>query len=378
VRQPLLLAAALLGAVAPLSAQSSAPAITLSGYVQPQFERVVLREGTEPTDHALLRRAVLTVDAAPLAGWSGRVQVDLGPLTTRNDILLRDAYLRYTGWASRGLTVTIGNQKLPYSRSYLVPAMRRGLIERPVTGTRSLGTPGRSLSVKLDGRIATIWQWSAAVASTLHDPDIAVVHLDGVAESAADWNEGVLAAGRVELHPLGPMAAGQGDFGGPPRVMLALGGYTWTNDGDRDTYTSGGRSTSATHADLDHARALEASAAFRGHRLSVDAEYHHLTGRTVDPAFTGGVYRAGAVAMDAFSVEGGVMIVARRLEALAMIDGLAVGAHDATAYGPAFGAAYYFAGHDLKLSLMHRYTVNVQGTAGVGAHATSAQAQIVF
>lgn len=370
------LAVTVLVAAVPLSAQS-APPITVSGYLQAQYDRV--SSDGDSTDRAILRRAMLSVDATPLPAWTARLQVDAGPLTFGGKLLLRDAVLRYTGWEPQGLTVSVGNQKLPFSRAYLTPASRRGLIERPATGLRPFGTPGRTVAIRLDGHTATRHlQWSAAAGSALHRPDAQTLRIDGAVEAGDDWNQGVIGVSRLEWHPLGETPRDQGGFGGPRRLVVGVAGYTWHNDGDRNDYTIAGHATSATKADLQDAWALEGSAGYRDGRTSVDAEYHLLRGRSVDPAFGGGLYRDGEARLHSFSVEAGVMVIARRLEALAAFDGLAAPVYEAPVYGPSLGMTYYVDRHDLKFSVMHRSTHNDGFGRGVSARATFAQAQIAF
>jgi hypothetical protein len=353
------------------------PPVTLNGYVQAQYEEID-RPG-EANDRAYVRRLVLTVEAAPAASWVGRIQADLAPTTVGDAVVIRDAYLRYTGWAAHGLTLTVGNQKLPFSRSFIVSSARRGLVERTVIGERSFGTPGRSIAMKLDGHTRSdLWQWSGAVASALHSPDAATLRIDGIADAASDWNEGVVALGRIELHPLGNTPRDQGDFGSGMRVVIGGAGYIWRNDGDTNAYTDEGRALSRTLADVQQAQALELSGGLRGHRLSLDAEYHRVAARTVDTSFSGGLYMSGKTSLNQFGVEAGWMLVRRRLEALAAFDTMTVAGRDAIASRPAVGANWYFSGHNVKLEMMHRETYNDRGVRGARLHATYLQAQIAF
>jgi hypothetical protein len=373
-----LVVAAGLALAAPLSAQTPpASRITLSGVIQPQVNLVV-RDG-DTTDRVLLRRALVAVDVAAAPGWTARVQADFGPTTVDGQVLLRDAYLRYTGWAGHGLVLTIGNQKLPFSRIYGLPASQRGLIERPAPALRVYGTPGRTLSVRLDGRAAgPRLQWAASVASARHKPDVTQFRIDGDVEAASDWNEGVLTAGRVEWQPLGDMPRGQSDFGGPTRVVLAVGGYVWQNDGDTNFYTVDRRATSSTRADLDRARALETSAGFRGGRTSIDVEYHRVSGQAIDPHVQGGLYQDGEAHLQLVGIEGGVMLVPKRLEALAAFDSVRARAEDPRISGPSVGMNYYLSGHELKFSVMHRWVRNDDFVSGARSHATFVQAQLAF
>ena len=367
-------------AIAQPAPAPSAPAerrLSVTGYAQAQSD-LISRNGRS-SDRVYFRRIMLTLDSALVRNWAGRVQFDLAPATEGDRIVLKDAYVRYTSLAGRGLLVTAGNQKTPFSRSLLTPSSRRGLVERPVTGDRNFGSPGRTLGVRADGRAgAGRWEWSASLGSALHSPDAGAIRFDSVTESDHGWNRGVLAAGRIEWQPLGAMARDQGDFGGPRRLSVGGGLYVWKNDRGRNLHTSHGRSLAPDLADVRSAAGLEVSGGWRGSRLSLDAEYHRVRARALDPVFTGGLFSTGTATLHEASFEGGVMVIKRRLETLAGLDTLAVDGRQAVIVRPALGADWYFAGHNVKIGVMHRDTVNDRGLRGLHARATYAAAQLAF
>jgi phosphate-selective porin OprO/OprP len=368
---PVLLSSAHAQPVAP-------PPVTLTGYVQTQYERFELAEAAR--DRAIFRRLIVGLQAAIAGDWSATILIDFAGAVTGDRVKARDVYLRYTGLSTKGLTITVGNQKVPFSRSVLTSSRSRSFIERPFTGERAFGAIGRAIAAEVDGsHLAQRVQWSGAVASVLHAPDARELRLDGIADAEDTWNEGVMAVGRVEWHLRGPVARAQGDFtGGPFRVMTGAAAYVWKNDGDRNLFTRDGASSSTSFADLDTTRAVELDAAIRGHRLALDGSWSRVVASTVDPAFTGGLYLGGRTALHQTALEAGYMVVPHRVEILGGIDSLAITGRPSIAYRPTLGTTWYVNGQLLKFSVMHRESVNTLGARGVRARATYVQAQFAF
>ena len=257
----------LLVAVIPgsLSAQTPTdPTFTFGGYLQTQYNRLDL--GGDPRDRVIFRRAIAGVEVELSDRWMGELQADIAPASRGDRIEIRDAYIRYSGLASRGYTFTLGNQKLPFSRSVLTSSARRDTVERPITGERTFGASGRALAFRVEQRDADRGlAWSAALASVHHAPATDQLRLDGIATSRDDWNEGVMITGRAEWHPRGMVPLEQGAFDVSKTIVtIAVGAYHWANDGDNNPYTVDGRSTSPTAADLDRATGLELSGAHPG------------------------------------------------------------------------------------------------------------------
>jgi phosphate-selective porin OprO/OprP len=354
------------------------PAITLTGYAQAQYERV--DDDEHVRDRVLFRRLYLGTRFVLSDDWSGTVLVDFTPSTEGGRPIIRDAYLRYSGWTDNGVTLTVGNQKTPFSQSVLGSSRSRSLVERPFTGERAYGAPGRAIAIGADGRHRQQHlQWAASLASVLHAPGANEIRLDGLADAGDDWNEGVMATGRVEWHPLGAVAREQGDFVRRGfRIVTGVSAYVWTNDGDRNTFTADGAGTSSSNADVDGARGLELSGGVRGRGAALDVAWSLVRGDTIDPGFSGGLYENGRATLRQFGAEGGYMIVPGRLEIVGAIDALAAGARDVTTFRPSIGTAWYLDGHRLKISAQHRETMNARGVRGVRLHATYAQMQFVF
>lgn len=375
-----LAAAALCAAsCSPAAAQTpEQPTVTLTGYGQAQYERV--DDNAHVRDRVFLRRLYAGVRFVLSDDWSGTVLVDFTPSTEGDHPVIRDAYVRYSGWADDGVTLTIGNQKTPFSHSVLGSSRTRSLVERPFTGERAYGAPGRAIAIQADGRHRQQHvQWSASLASVLHAPDANEIRLDGLADAGGGWNEGVMAAGRLEWHPLGAVAREQGDFvRGSFRVASGMSAYVWTSDGDRNTFTASGAGTSSSFADVDVARGVELSGSVRGHGVSIDAAWSRVSGRTVDSQFSGGLYRNGRAVLRQFGAEGGYMILPRRLEIVGAIDALSAAARETTTFRPSVGTTWYLDGHRAKVSLLHRETMNARGMRGARLHATYAQMQFAF
>jgi phosphate-selective porin len=115
--------------------------VSLGGYIQTQYTRISM-DGGDPRDRVLFRRIMLWAQSDLGEHWSAEVEADVAPATLGERILVRDAYLRYSGLRDGHFIVTLGNQKMPFSRSALTGASKRGFVERPVTGERPFGAPG--------------------------------------------------------------------------------------------------------------------------------------------------------------------------------------------------------------------------------------------
>ena len=364
------------------SAQSVPGQFKVYGYLQFQYERIAIESGdvSVATDRVFFRRLVAAVEAPIATNWVAVLQADVAPIASGDRLEIRDAYVRYTGFADRGLTITVGNQKTPFSRALLLSSSKRSLIERPSTGDRLFASPGRTLGIRLDGlsRSHTL-QWSGAVESALQAPNANILRIDGLAVAEDDWNDGYLFSGRMEWHPFGEMIRDQADFEkGKLRAAVGGGAYLWRNDGDRNLHGADQQSAPSTDVDLDDAAAIEVSGGLRGHGWSADAEYHHVSGSTIDPEFTGGVYQDGEVTLNQTSLEVGYMLKREHFEVLSGIDSLAIAARPATTWRPSIGAVYYFNRHNVKVSVTQRESFNSGGLDGAREHATYVQMEVIF
>ncbi|HEX2253429.1 MAG TPA: porin [Thermoanaerobaculia bacterium] len=309
--------------------------------------------------------------------WYGKVEVDFGGSSGGNELAVKDAYVRYSGF--EGLQVTLGNQKPPFSREFLTSSKEQQLVERTFVGDHNYGVPDRMLGVVVGGdALERRITYAGSFGSASVDPDARRLDFDSPATRDDDFNEGWLAAGRVDWHPLGYLKPSQGDFTGEPRFTLGAALFTWSNDGDNDTRTEDGRATDPARPDVDAATGAELSAALRGRGLSIDVQAQRIEGDTVDPRFSGGLYRGGATTLDQLAVEGGYMIVADRLEAVAAWEW-----QDADGYRDpwtrtSLGLDLYLDEHALKGQLTYRLGENLDGVPGRDADELFLQLQYVF
>jgi hypothetical protein len=359
----------------PAFAQSKpepASRVSVSGLVQPQLE--IRDDDGRVTDRTLLRRLVVRVDAVT-GNWHGQIETDLGPSVTGSStrVFVKNAYVQYAGWQRRGLLLTIGNQKMPFSRSYYGSSARRSFVERFFTGDRGFGSPGRAFALKVDG-----WQhahrifWSGGVAETRQSPEATEFRLDGAAENTAGWQKGPMVAGRLEVHPRGEMTRDHGDFGRKRwKYSAGVAAYRWWND--HDVARHGG-----TAVDAREAAGVELSGGLRGGGVSVEAELDHVTASAIDPGITAGVYADSRVTIDKASLETGYMFMRDRLEILGGVDRLRVDAFDVPWRRIAGGLVWYVNAHRLKFSLMHRESFDDRGVAGARSRATYLQSQFAF
>ena len=108
-----------------LFAQSAADSpFRFQGYFQTQYT-AVSGDGRQTRDRIFFRRIVLAVQGDLADDWMGEVQVDIAPQTVGDRLIVRDTFIRYTGFEDRGIVVTLGNQKMPFSRSSYTSASRR-------------------------------------------------------------------------------------------------------------------------------------------------------------------------------------------------------------------------------------------------------------
>jgi phosphate-selective porin O/P len=324
--------------------------VALAGIVQPQVSAQEI--GSDPaTDRLLFRRLQAEVQVTASPSWSSDLQVDFGQST----VSLKNAYVQYGGWRSRGLTLTAGHAKLPFSRSNLTSGAKRETAERPFTGDRNFGVPNRILGARLDGASdGRRVQWSGAVGLEQQIVNTRRITFDSPTASATPaTTTGRIVAGRLEWHPWGETPREQGDFHTSSwRSAFTLAGFRWQNDADRVT---------ATGADLDHVGGGEASVALRGHGISIDAELHRTQSIAKDRALTQGIYRRGIAAMHTSSVEAGYVLPHTIVEAVAAYDSFEALAYSHQWRRFSSGVDVYVRGQSLKLQTTYRAGSHVEG-----------------
>jgi len=354
--------------------EDGAKFVEIGGRIQLQYHLFEPDAG-DSEDQVRFRRLRLEVEAGFTEDWEGKVQIDFG----QSDLAVKDAYFRYTG--SEELQVTVGNQKPPFSRSSNTSSKELQIVERPFVGDHNFGAPDRMVGARVDGKAAGgRLAWAGSFGSESIDPDAAKLDFDTPANADPDFNQGWLTAGRLDWHPFGRMAYTTGDFvDDDPKLTLGAAAFTWSNDGDNDTFTdAAGRSTSSSKADVDSAEGFEVAVGFRGYGLSADAQYQVIEAEAVDGRFTGGLFRGGDAELDVFAVNGGYMVLPATLELVAGYESL-----DAETYRDAWtrtslGANWFVDAHKLKAQLTWRMGESLDGVPGNDADEVFLQLQYAF
>ncbi len=326
-------------------------------------------------DRLFFRRLRPYIQGSVSENWIGKFQFDIGNASDSNEVAVKDAYMRYKGGT---VEVTLGNQKPPFAREFLTSSKRQQLVERSFVGDHNYGSPDRMLGVQVKGKSESKkFAWAASFGDAAVDPDARRMDFDSPVNRNSDFNQGWLVAGRLDFHPLGAMKYDQGSFGSDTKFTMSLGGYSWSNDDDNNTYTEGGVSTSSSRADLDSAVGFEVSAGLRSGGLSIDGEFHLVTGDTVDDGFTGGLYRDGTTDLDIFAIEGGY-IFADKFEIVAGYDSLDADNFEDAWNRTSVGVNYFWNKHKVKWQLTYRIGENLNGASGNDANETFMQFQFVF
>ncbi len=353
--------------------------IEIGGRVQIQYLRIDPDDG-EATDQIFFRRLRPYISGTVTKDWVGKIQFDFGKTLDGDEVAVKDAYMQYTGW--RSMELTIGNSKTPFSREFLTSSKRQQTVERGFVGDHNFGTPDRQLGFRLEGHNdSKKVNWALALGGEQHDPDVRRMDLDSPANNAADWNEGLVIAGRIDFHPRGQMKFDQGDFHSDSfKSSFSVAVFSWTNDDDNNTRTDPvtGLSTSSSKADLDSAEGFELSAGVRGKGLSLDAEYQLISGDTVDPTFSGGIYRSGTTDLDKMQIEGGYMLEGSPVELVAAFEALDADNYETSWDATELGVNYFWNRHKVKVQFTYRMGQNVFGVRGDDADTGLLQWQFVF
>ncbi len=352
--------------------------IEIGGRVQVLYERSEQDDGST-VDDIFFRRLRPYIAGTITGDWSAKIEFDFGEASDGDEVEVKDAYARWSGWDNH--TLSIGNTKTPFSREFLTSSAKQQLVERTFVGDHNFGGPDRQIGLLLSGQNGSRKvTWSAAVGSERHDPDIRKMDFDSPASDEEDWNHGFVYAGRVDVHPLGFMKYDQADFHSEEWLFtVGAAAFAWNNDGDNNTFTDpDGMTTSLTKVDLDSAHGYELSGGVRGRGVSVDLEVQRVTGETVDSAFTGGLYEDGETDLDKMAIEGGYVLPGNRVEIVAGWDTL-----DATNYEKAtdrtsVGVNLYINEHNAKFQTTWQKIDNAGGVRGDDRDALWVSFQVVF
>ncbi len=216
-------------------------------------------------------------------------------------------------------------------------------------------------------------------ASASIDPDDDKLDFDTPVNRDSDFNEGWMVGGRLDFHPLGYLKFSQGDFKRETKATIGVAAYYWGNDDDNNTNTTAGVDTSGgSKPDVDKVTGFEVSGAFRGWGFSADAEYNFFNAETVDKTVTSGIYKNGKADLQNFAVEGGYMILPKRVELVAGYQYQDAKGYDKEWTRISFGANYFFKKHDIKVQLTYRIGENLKGKKDNDEDELFVQLQYVF
>lgn len=356
--------------------------IEVGGYIQLQYRSLDPSSGSS-TDKLFFRRLRPYILGTATKDWLGKIEFDFGESEDQDELELKDAYIQYLGWKNHKLT--IGNSKTPFSREFLASSKRQQLIERSFAGDHNFGSPDRQLGVRLDGQaMHKKLTYAAAFGSEEHDPAINRLDFDTPVNTQSDWNQGVVAAARIDYHPRGFVKFGQADFRTDEfKYNVSAAVFSWSNDDDNNTYTDSttgmvnAAGISAGKVDLDSADGVELSAGVRGKGLSADVQYQMISGDTVDPTWTGGLYLNGTTDLDVMAVEAGYMFH-EKVEIVVGWDSLDADNFAHSTNRTSVGLNWYLNKHKAKLQTTFRSWENINGVSGADLDELIAQFQFVF
>jgi len=352
--------------------------LEIGGRIQMQY-RTYDPDTGESYDDLFFRRLRPYIAGTVTKDWYGKIQFDFGKAEGDNEMQLKDAYAQYRGL--KNLKISFGNTKTPFSREFLASSKEQQLVERSFVGDHNFGSPDRQLGVKLEGHNESKKvTWSAAFGSESHDPSASKLDFDSPANRDDDWNEGWVAAGRVDFHPRGYVEFGQADFHSDEwRYNFSVAGFSWTNDDDNNTYTDpNNMTTDPGKVDLDSSHGLELSAGLRGRGLSADVEYQMIHAEIIDSMFTGGIYRDGETDLDKLAVEVGYMLDAAPVEFVGGWETLDSDNYDKAVERKSIGVNWYWNKHKAKWQNTFRVSDNVDGVDGESLKEFYSQLQFVF
>jgi len=356
--------------------------IEIGARLQLQYRSLDPASGSS-TDKLFFRRLRPYIQGTVTEDWLGKIQFDFGQSEDQDELNLKDAYIQYLGWENH--KITIGNSKTPFSREYLASSKRQQLIERNFAGDHNFGSPDRQLGVRLDGQaLDKKLTYAAAFGSEEHDPAINRMDFDTPVNTQSDWNQGRVVAARVDYHPRGFMKFDQSDFRTEGwKFNVSAAAFAWSNDDDNNTFTDSitgmvnAAGITAGKVDLDSADGVELSAGVRGEGFSADVQYQMVSGDTVDPTWTGGLYLNGTTDLDVMAVKAGYMFH-EKVEIVAGWDSLDADNFTDSTNRTSIGLNWYLNKHKAKLQTAFRSWENVLGVSGDDLDELIAQFQFVF
>ncbi|MCG8643240.1 MAG: OprO/OprP family phosphate-selective porin [Desulfobacterales bacterium] len=350
--------------------------LEVGGRIQVQYNREDPDDGEEEDD-IFFRRLRPYIEGSTHKDWKGKFQWEMGRATGDNEISVRDAYFQYLG--VENMKFTIGNAHVPFSREGLTSSKRQQLVERTFVGSSSYGTPDRQLGIHVTGStMEKKLTYGVSAASASFDPDADRLDFETPVNDASDYNEGWILGGRVDFHPLGYLRFAQGDFKRTPLATIGVAAFTWHNDDDNNTRTSGGIATDTSKPDVDSVTGFEVSTALRFQGLSVDLQYNMFDAETVDPTVTSGLFQSGDAELTNWAAEAGYMIVPDRFEIVAGYESQDADTYEEEWTRASLGANYFIKKHDIKIQATYRMGENLDGVKDSDEDEFFVQLQYVF
>ncbi len=352
--------------------------VKFGGRVQLQYHLEDVENGTD-TDRLFLRRLRSYIEGSLYKDWKGKIQLEIGNASDDNEVVVKEAFVRYTGYGDT--VITIGHLNFPFSRENLTSSKKQHLVERTFTGDHNYGSLDKQLGVFAHGSNGDkSLTWGAGLTSTSIDPDSAKLDFDTPVNKNTDFNEGWTVGGRLDYHLFGYLPFVQGDtVTDSLKATVGIAAFAWNNDSDNNTYTAAGSDTSSgATPDVDSVTGVELSAGARLKGASIDAQYNQFNAETVDKNVTAGIYLNGETKLKSFSVEGGYMVVPDRFEVVAGYQSLDADNYATEWTRTSVGANYYIHGHDLKVQSTYRMGKDLNGVKGSDKNELFIQTQYVF
>lgn len=359
--------------------------LKFGGRVILQYHMTDIENGAD-TDVLQFRYLRPYIEGSLYKDWTGKIQLELGKASADNEVAVKEAFMRYTGYGST--VITIGQIDFPFSRENLTSSKKQHLAERTFTGSHDYGSLDKQLGLFVNGANGdkTV-TWAAGATSTSIDPDSDKLDFDTPVNKNADFNEGWTLGGRVDYHPFGYLPFVQGNtFTESLKATVGVGAFVWNNDGDNNTYTTNGSDIGAGDSndtgedltDVDSVTAVELSAGVRLQGASLDVQYNQFKAKTVDTAYSRGIFLNGETTLKSISIEGGYMVVPEKLEVVAGYESLDSDNYATKWTRTSVGVNYYIYGHDLKIQATYRMGSDVDGVKDSNMNELFLRTQFVF
>jgi len=358
--------------------------VKIGGRIQLQYHSVDPDDGNDATrekitDDVFFRRFRPYIEGSTHKDWKGKFQWDMGEAGDTNEMSVKDAYFQYKGIKHH--KITFGNANFGFSRELLTSSKKQQLVERTFVGDHNYGTPDRNAGIHFTGSaLSKMLNYRASFAAADIDPDDKKLDFDTPINANSDFNQGWITGARISVTPVGKVKFSQGDFSGKPGLDIAVGGFSWVNDNDNNTYTDAvtGLHAGGSKPDVDSVVGTEVSVAFRGWGLSVDAQHNIFNAKTVDDTYTGGIYKDGDARLAATAVELGYMVWPKTVELVAGQQSLKADSYAETWTRTSGGVNWFLHKHAIKVQTTYRQGKNLNGVKDKDEKEVFVQGQYVF